>query len=136
MALSNFSNNKFSRKDALKLQKNIAESITRPIRDEIKDIINEFRSNDLTHITNRLENIASFCEKPFEGFDTEYKFIKTLKNLNLYESPSVITLNNSISSLVLNHVNTMDEVGTKGVLLPIKFHIKNFLKFQEYTKSF
>lgn len=139
LALSNFSFNRFSRKDATTIQNNVKKNITGPIANELKSILNDFKTNDSLNIKNKVENIISFCENPFEGFDTEYKFLKTLKDINLYESPSVIQLNNTISNIVLSHVNTMDEVITKGVLFPIKFHIKKFFEipgmYEEFRKT-
>lgn len=96
------------------------------LKEPIKNLLHNFDSLRKDDIKADIENLVYICSDPFKGFNSEYKFIKTLKELSLYESPQVITINNSISNLQTRHVNKLNAALVRGVLFPIKFQIKNF----------
>lgn len=136
LTLQTYANKHFARKEATKLQKNIEKNLTHPIRDELQKIINDITTDNFEQKKSDLTKLVTFCDRPFDDFDTEYKFIKKLKTLNMYESPKVIYIDNSISTLYLNQVSTLDPVKVKAILFPIKFQIKKFFQIEGIYEAF
>lgn len=136
LSLKNYANKNFSRSEATKMQKNIQKNIAHPIKNELKKIISQLNPHNLKHARSSIYQLVNFCNEPFKNFDTEYKFIKKLKNDGLYQSPQIITLNNTISNVVVNRINTLDEVQMKGILFPIKFNMKKFFEIEGIYEEF
>lgn len=67
---------------------------------------------------------------------TEFKFLNTLQNRDLYDKPKIITLNNTIENVVLHNINTIDEKKTKGVILPLKFQLRKYFESPGIFNSF
>jgi len=124
-----------SRKDATELQQNITKIITSSISKEISKIV--IHNNTLDEKTkNAFKSIINFCNDPFEGLDTEYKFLNTLQTNDFYEKSNIITLDNTIQNVVLHNVNTVDEKKTKGVILPLKFQFRKYFEAPDVFDSF
>ncbi|XP_075149834.1 uncharacterized protein LOC142223889 isoform X1 [Haematobia irritans] len=143
LTLRNYANPHFSRKQAKDIQNNIKYNITHPIKNEIMKVLKGLRSESLDNTESYLSRIASFCDKPFDTIDSEYKFIQKLKKMNLYESPKLVSINNTIANLQLKHFTSQDVVQNKGVIFPIKFQMKKFFEldgvlegFEENIKNF
>jgi len=97
-----------SRKDATELQQNITKMITSSISKEINKMV--IHNNTIDRETkNAFNSIIHFCNVPFEGLDTQYKFLNTLKTSDFYEKSKIITLDNTIQNVILHNVNTVGE---------------------------
>ncbi|KAL5241878.1 hypothetical protein ACI65C_009288 [Semiaphis heraclei] len=122
--------------DATELQQNITKLITSSISKEINKIVIH-NNNTLDRETkNAFNSIIHFCNDPFEGLDTEYKFLNTLQTSDFYEKSNIITLDNTIQNVILHNVNTVDEKKTKGVILPLKFQFRKYFEAPDVFDSF
>lgn len=59
---------------------------------------------------------------------TEYKFVRQLKQLGLYEEPVFFSISNELKPAVVDQSLSMIEDDVKGVLMPIKFQLRKYLE--------
>lgn len=59
---------------------------------------------------------------------TEYKFMRELKKVGLFEEPVYFTISNEIKPAVIHQNLEMVEDIVKGVLMPIKFQLRKYLE--------
>ncbi|XP_067633254.1 uncharacterized protein [Eurosta solidaginis] len=135
-SLHHFCKKKIPRRETIQLQREVTSLIINPIRAKIINILNHFDSKNLPDLKASLQDLASCCNDPFKDINSEYKLIKTLKELDLYAAPKIIQIDNSVRSLQIKHVAKLDATVAKGVLFQIKFHIKKFFEIPGVYESF
>ncbi|XP_075168245.1 uncharacterized protein LOC142240420 [Haematobia irritans] len=133
--LKYYSHKAFPRSQGSSIQKNIKHYITQHLGCEINKIIPNLNTSSTDEIANRLKEIVSFCENPFQDIDSEYKFIKMLTKLDLYKIPQIINIDSSISNVVFKNAHSLVSVDSKGILFPIKFQIKKFFEIDSVFEA-
>lgn len=134
--LTYYAKKNFARKETINLQNDLVKKITSVIGEEIGRISSTLNPDNICAAQHYLKQLASFCENPFEEYDTEYKFVKMLESCNMYEEPKIVEIDNSVTSLRLKNINTLNLTVTKGVLLPIKFQLKKYFEIPGVFEMF
>lgn len=86
-------------------------------------------------VQKTLECISSAFLDPFHNINTEYLFLKQLKSLGYYESPSLFTINHQISEILVRGETTRDDEHIRGAILPISFQLKKLLDNEKWYEN-
>lgn len=127
-----FSKFNLPRKDVIKMQKDISH-ITSSIATSIERCLSKKVNLVQEH---QLNELLQLCKNPFLTINSEYKFLKYLEENDFYKKPKVIYLDNTISEVIKNNVNTIDESKTKGIILPLKFLFRKYFEIPGILNSF
>lgn len=128
-----FGKKNLCRKDALNIQDDVKIMITNKIGEQIHNVIEHVKEDKIREV---LENIIEFCKNPFEEIDSEYKFLRELCSLDLYEKYTVIHIDSSIQPIVSNgHIKIAEKV-TSGIIFPLKFQFRKFFEINDVLDSF
>ncbi|XP_075155529.1 uncharacterized protein LOC142228878 [Haematobia irritans] len=76
-------------------------------------------------LKNELKSVLDFCKNPFQDISTEYKTIKLLKSLELYEDSKLVVIDEKITEVVQNGNPTLGPKKLEIVVMPLKFMIKS-----------
>jgi hypothetical protein len=125
IVLSLISQNNLARKEAFQIielfKNNILNKMSCGLIEIFGDDISSERKEHFELLTETIAN-------PFVKVDTEYRLIKNLKELGVFEPPISFSINNEISVAQKNGLPTIDVVIAKGAIMPIEFQIKNFFE--------
>lgn len=100
--LSLHNNNNFCRKDVIFIVQQIQCLIIKPFHDILQ-----------TSDRNALNKILKICKNPFLNLETEYKFLKKMKDFDLYCDPLKFNLNSPLDAKV-----------DSGAVMPLDFQFR------------
>lgn len=128
------SNPNFTRQNVVDIQKDV-QILTSNIAFLFKQKIEE-KNIDFNHT---LDDLFESCSKPFEFIKSEHLLKSELKNRNLMEDFVEFPINEEVGVTFRDGKSKLENIVNKGVLLPIEFQIKEFLKrndkLQEMIKN-
>lgn len=126
-----YAKSNFSRKDTIEIQTkvtNMCEVLVSTIKDSISNYI------DLT-LTDKLNEVLELSSKPFQHINTEFKFIQSIQNNNLFKRFHSHTVNNDIIEQIRFGQPTLGESNSKAYIMPLRFQFQKFFEmgniFQE-----
>lgn len=134
-----FSESHLTTKIIEKILADITELLSSFIFTKLNDIIlpkiNNQNKTSVKKLFNNFENV-------FNGFNTEYLLLKTLKEQNLYSPPLKFEIDNTVTSTYKKGKSVLSKKISEGILLPIEFQITKFFeqpgvleKTLDYTKT-
>lgn len=71
---------------------------------------------------------TKFCKDPFQEIKTEYRLLKLLKDLKLYEHPRHIVISKSITEITYHSNRTLGPKSTDLYIMPLKFTFKSIFE--------
>jgi hypothetical protein len=125
IVLNLVSQNNLARKEAF----TFIELIKNNLLNKISNGLNEIFSGDIpSERREDFRNLTKTIANPFVEIETEYRLVKVLKELGVFEQPVQFTINNEIEASQKNGLPTIDAVVSKGALMPIEFQMKRFFE--------
>lgn len=113
-----------NRKDVVEIKKQFSD-LVEIIISNIKTAVNcTIKDSEKEEVIKVLDNINVV----FKTNLSEFKFLKHLKNKNLFEFPKLFTINNEICETVVDGIPSFEEKIITGCLMPIKFQIKKYFE--------
>lgn len=122
--LNLYQKNTTNRKEVSEILQNITENITKPVH----MLLLKYLSEKVQYDDPMLIDIMTFFSKPFSEIDSEYKFIKKMTDLKLFQMPVQFNINCELDTVISNYSPTISEKHIKGVMFPIKFQIQKFFE--------
>jgi len=113
------------RNEILFIQKQIADLLA-PIASAVKDALT---SSTLSY--EILNYVLDFCKSPFKPIVSEYKFLKFLKEKNLYENPLAYTISNKLVPKIKRGKAELMPHKVNIQLMPVKFQITKFFEIPD-----
>lgn len=114
-----------SRKCVMEITKCIDDFLINLIETSITKISDTIPLNDLQ---KTMKLFSASIRNPFENYQTEYRLIKHLEENDLIVSPNHFLINDQIDVVRKNNQTLLDQKKCKGILMPLKFQLKQFLE--------
>jgi len=127
--ISLHNNNNFSRKDVVNIQKEVSQSLIKPITDLLTNFVNYKIKDPL--LLSSFHTLISAFSTPFKLCSSEYMLNKWLTNNNLYSDIHQFTINNEINLVSALGETTYSEQTTKGILMSIDFQFKSYFEHND-----
>ncbi|XP_067625781.1 uncharacterized protein [Eurosta solidaginis] len=131
--LSLHDKNNFNRKDVLYVLDNVNEKILKLIQEHVLMSISPLIPdlNQRIFIQNQFRKFVS----PFEHISSEYRFLKSIENEEIFKFPSSYTISEEISEIVINNSPGLHSNKVVGVIMPIKFQIAKYFQSKSNLKD-
>lgn len=121
-------NLKWLNKDTVprKLVFQFQDDVRRNVLNPINEIVGVM--TDVGLISRSGSTVLKSVFSVINNSQTEYKFIRDLKEIGLYEEPVYFSISNELKPAVIHQNLEMVEDDVKGVLMPIKFQLRKYLE--------
>ncbi|XP_055914391.1 uncharacterized protein LOC129947743 isoform X1 [Eupeodes corollae] len=132
-SLSLHTNDNFSRKDVVNIQKSVSTQIVAPLL----QIFDSFSKTRICHdheALNEISTLISSCKHLFDDCASDYLLLQKLKKSGYMNDVEEFVINNEMETVFHCGELSLDENLTKGVVLPLRsqfkllFETNNFLK--------
>ncbi|XP_062551130.1 uncharacterized protein LOC134216195 [Armigeres subalbatus] len=114
--------NVLPRKTVFEIQHDVQQKILKPFQ----EVVETMQIAGLLSVEGK--KIFEKMFEMFDGADTEYKFMQSLKSTGLYADPREYVISNELRPGVINNEQGMDNDPITGILMPIKFQLKKYLE--------
>lgn len=121
--------NNLNFKDVQYIIRRVQQKLLVPLRNIL------IRINTNANILN-LSRVISVIQNSFRNFNTEHKLLKYLKEENLYKPAKKLCVENVLIRKKSNKRKRTKIIKPSYVIMPIKFHIKEFFQKDNYLKSY
>lgn len=122
--LSLHANNSMSRKQVIEIQ-NMMSSLISDISVSILSVLDVY---EVCNVKGDLEILLSLCKEPFSEFKSEYKLLKYLNVMNLYERPLAVVIEKTITEKTVADNHTLDSKSADIYIVPLKFQFKKIFE--------
>ncbi|XP_058981872.1 uncharacterized protein LOC101889627 isoform X1 [Musca domestica] len=124
LSLSLYDMNSMPRNHVITIQNTIS-SLVSSIAAAVSSLVKD------DQIQSDIKTIIDFCKNPFEDIATEYRMIKTLKNLMLYEDPKLIAIDEKIAEIICHGNPTLGVKTYDVIVMPLQFMIKSIFEIPD-----
>ncbi|XP_055701281.1 uncharacterized protein LOC129802993 [Phlebotomus papatasi] len=133
-SLSLHKNPHMPRKTVVQIQNDITNLITVPINNMLQKFLPVFEN----HSSIKLDfmNILSILNDPFKSIKTDYKLLRHLNDLDIFQYPNTKVVHVELADIIKNNAPVLDENTVEYSLVDINFQMKKFFESDnifEYT---
>lgn len=122
-ALELHSKANINRKNVFEIQVSVTSLISK-----ICNIIERKLENEGLSITEGIKDIIETCSNPFKEMKTEHLFNKLLNEIGLFSKFQEFPINEALGVTFENRKSRVDKITNTGVVMPIEFQIKEYLR--------
>ncbi|XP_075170230.1 uncharacterized protein LOC142242537, partial [Haematobia irritans] len=128
LTLQLYQENHMPRSRVLEIQNSVS-MVLLPISNMIENRIIE------SEVTDDFRHVLNFLKDPFNYIKSEYRFLKTLKERQLYESPKTFQISNIISEMIVNGNPDLCAKSATIYIMPLKFMFESIFKIPKLLQQ-